>query len=557
MVFTRAKKRNTDVEESQSKFVKIDDSDSDNDSEYNPETEKIKTLIREVIDTYDPLQNKKIQNEYTRFKNNLEMINEGDFFERAADNQKYDETELKTFNDELENIKENYKKNAPNVFDILKLDTSIEEKQKLLEKLHIYSNSEMLSNEYNITLKMLLESSNETLSPELRTLETQIKEMTNSLDDSYKYKILTSDMHIYNKAIAYKKLEIMNAYGESESSEYAKYKNWLDTLLSIPFGKTNKLPIKENENTSEYLKNVRTILDKNVSFLEKPKDQVINLITNTIRNPDTKTVNAIGIHGSAGTGKSNLVASLAEALGRPFKSISLGGESDASSLLGHGFTYIGSTAGRIVEILRESDSMNVVIMIDELDKISETSHGKEIIGALIHLTDYTTNHKYNHDRYLSGIEIDLSKVLFVFTYNEPDKIDKILGDRLYKIKVPNYNKKEKLSIVKKHIIPKCLSRFLFTDELTFPDNTLEYIIETSQGEGGMRDIIRRIEIIISRINTLLLTNEDDNIVKLKYKTLYSYYSALPVTIDKSHIDILLNESIDLKEPNQVPFGMYI
>ena len=234
-------------------------------------------------------------------------------------------------------------------------------------------------------------------------------------------------------------------------------------------------------------------------------------------------------------------------------------------LTGHNFTYIGSIPGRIIEILKETQCMNPIILFDELDKVSETEHGKEIIGALIHLTDNTTNHKYNYDKYFSGIEFDLSKIMFVFTYNDSTKINKILSDRLYKINIENYTDNEKFTIVKTHMISNVLSDYFFTqNDIVFSDETIRYIIKKSNENGqseGMRDIKRKLQIIISRINTLLLTSKSDEIVKLSYNVLYDKYTSLPIHIKNNDIDILLsksdsndNSSIKFNDP---PFHMYM
>lgn len=508
--------------------------------------------------------------EYNKFMDIVDTIYNGDFFQRTPIEDKVKKLkeeipndQMKTLINELENIRNTYKTSAPSIIDILKMNTTIEQKQKMLEKMYLYSNSEILTNEYNTSLKHLMLNINNKLEPELVELEQKILNVVDSdkYTDNYKHKILKSQMPFENKVISYKKLEIMQTYEDSDNTEYAKYKNWMDGLLSVPFGNYIKTPsINEmnNDKLNEYIHNVRNILDKRLSFMEKPKDQIINVITQMIRNPDFP-LNAIGIYGPRGQGKTSLIKSIAEALNRPYRTISLGGESDSSVLNGHGFTYVGSNPGRIIEILKETQTMNPVILIDELDKISNTHHGQEIIGSLIHLTDYTTNNKYNYDRYYSGIDFDLSKTLFVFTYNDPSKIDKILSDRLYKIKVDNYTIQEKLEITKKHIIPNVLNNYKFINEdIIFDDETISHIVNISKSSDGMREIKRNIEVIISRINTLLLTKDSENVIKLKYKLLYSEYKNLPVRIKKQHVDILLTDSVSSdKTVSEPPFGMYI
>jgi ATP-dependent Lon protease len=531
--------------------------------------ETIKMLIKRYAREGKEFLKSDNENEYEQFNDLVDSIYAGEFFERVPleDRKKklkesMSTDEIKNLTEQLQEIKSQYNNNSPSIIDILRMNVSIEQKQKLLEKVHCLVNSEVLTPEYNSNLKFLTSNISSENDPELVKLEEQIlkSSLNNGFADSYRTKILKSKMSFENKVIAYKKLEIMETYEETDTSEYAKYKAWMDTLLSVPFGVYNDSGITSEssiEDIQKYIKHVRDTLDRKLSFLEKPKDQIINIVTQMIRNPDVN-INAIGLHGPAGVGKTSVVASIAESLGRPYATISLGGESDASSLTGHGFTYVGSGSGRLIDILRHTKTMNPIVLIDELDKVSETQHGKEIIGTLIHLTDSTTNSKYNYDKYFSGIEFDLSKVLFVFTYNDPSKVDRILADRLFKIKVDNYNFKEKMEITTKHIIPYMIDKFKFnTGDITFSEEAIKYLVNSSNKADGMRDVKTKIKIILSRINTLLLTNEEDNIVNLKYKKLYTYYKTLPVVIPEKHIDTFLDESITTEKGDEPPPHMYI
>jgi ATP-dependent Lon protease len=531
--------------------------------------DSIKTLIKRYAREGKEFLKDNNHTEYEEFHNLVDSIYAGEFFERVPledRKKKLKETmsieEIKQLTCELETIKSYYNTNSPSIIDILRMNISIEQKQKLLEKIHCLVNSEVLTPEYNSNLKFLTSNISSANDPELMKLEERIlkSSLNNGFADSYRTKILKSKMSFENKVIAYKKLEIMETYEETDTSEYAKYKAWMDGLLSVPFGIYNESGITKDSSLEEiqkYIKYVRDTLDRKLSFLEKPKDQIINIVTQMMRNPDVN-INAIGLHGPAGVGKTSIVASIAESLGRPYATISLGGESDSSSLTGHGFTYVGSGNGRLIDILRHTKTMNPIVLIDELDKVSETQHGKEIIGTLIHLTDSTTNNRYNYDKYFSGIEFDLSKVLFVFTYNDPTKVDKILADRLFKIKVDNYNFKEKMEITTKHIIPYMINKFKFnTGDITFSEEAIKYLVNSSNKSEGMRDVKTKIKIILSRINTLLLTNEEDNIVNLKYKKLYSYYKNVPVVVPEKHIDTFLDESITTEKSDEPPPHMYI
>lgn len=564
------------------------DNENDNDDENNDENDKendnymfdtrqiqeiIKNSIKNIVKSYKGESKEPKNVEYDKFNDMVYSIYDGNFFERVPVEDKknkmkelYTKEQVEQMTKELELIKENYYNNCPSIIDILKMNVSLEQKQKLLEKMYSFINSDVLTPEYNSNLKFLTSNITNGTDPELLKLEEKILQtsINNGFADSYRMKILKSKMSFENKVIAYKKLEIMETYEETDTSEYAKYKAWMDSLLSIPFGVyndtgiTSSSDLNDNQAASAYIKNVRSTLDQKLSFLEKPKDQIINIVTQMMRNPNVN-INAIGLYGGPGVGKTSIAQSIASSLNRPFRMISLGGESDATSLTGHGFTYVGSGSGRLINTLVDTKIMNPVILIDECDKISETQQGKEIIGTLIHLTDTTTNNKYNHDKYFAGIEFDLSKVLFIFTYNDPTKVDKILADRLFKINVDNYSFKEKLEITNKHIIKYMLEKFNFTNsDISFTDDALTHLVQSSNKSDGMRDIKTKIKIIFSRINTLLLTNEMDNIINLKYKKLYSSYKTLPVIIPKEHIDIFLDESISTEDKsNKPPEHMYI
>ena len=192
---------------------------------------------------------------------------------------------------------------------------------------------------------------------------------------------------------------------------------------------------------------------------------------------------------------------ISKILNREFAFIPLGGATDSSYLEGHSYTYEGSTWGKIVDILIRSKSMNPVIYFDELDKISETPKGEEIIGILTHLTDTSQNSQF-HDKYFAEIDFDLSKCLFIFSYNDPLKVNPILMDRMYKIKTSSYLVKEKIVIANQYLIPKIRYEVNFKEgDIIIPDATLNYIIENyTDKESGVRNLKRCIEIIYKKLN---------------------------------------------------------
>ena len=217
---------------------------------------------------------------------------------------------------------------------------------------------------------------------------------------------------------------------------------------------------------------------------------------------------------------------------------------------GHSYTYEGSHWGRIIDILIESKCMNPVIYFDELDKVSETYKGEEIIHMLTHLTDPSQNSLFQ-DNYYPGINIDLSKVLFIFSFNDESKVNRILKDRMYVINTKGFNTKDKIKISRKYILPELYDTYLFKqEEILINDDILEYIIEKyTNKEEGVRNFKRCIESIISKINIYYLTGDSNIDLNFKIKDF-----KLPYTINKDDIDNFLKLNNNNGQP---PMHMYM
>ena len=335
------------------------------------------------------------------------------------------------------------------------------------------------------------------------------------------------------------------------SGSEGKYNNWINGLLRIPFGKYKELPItKENtkDEINDYLKKTRKLLDEAVHGHDQTKIQVVQLIAQWISNPQSGG-NVIGIQGPMGTGKTTIVKEgIAKAINRPFFFITLGGASDSSFLEGHSYTYEGSTWGRICEVLMQAQCMNPVFYFDELDKVSKTAKGDEIINALIHLTDTTQNTQYQ-DKYFSGIDIDLSQSVFIFSYNNIKDINPILLDRLVNIKISEFKTEDKLIISKNYLIPG-INKKLGIDKqnIVFNDDVIKYIIENFTDEDGVRSLKKCLDSICSKINVFMITGNEEilpyEIGKLNY----------PFIIDNNIINSLLIK--DKENEEKIPF-MYM
>jgi len=274
--------------------------------------------------------------------------------------------------------------------------------------------------------------------------------------------------------------------------------------------KNFSLIIKNNKDVVNYINNINTILDNSVHGHKNAKNQIERIIGQWINGEMTGY--CFGFEGPPGVGKTTLAKKgLANCLkdknneSRPFSFIALGGSSNGSTIEGHNYTYVGSTWGKIVDILIEKQCMNPIIFIDELDKVSKTEHGKEIIGILTHLTDTTQNESFQ-DKYFSNIELDLSKVLFIFSYNDVEQVDKILLDRIHRIKFDNLNLDEKITICEKFLLPEFYKKFGLENVIDFDCELIKYIIENYTNEPGVRKLKEILFEIVSTINLKLLRN---------------------------------------------------
>ncbi len=268
----------------------------------------------------------------------------------------------------------------------------------------------------------------------------------------------------------------------------------------------------KNIEIKEYINSFNKILDKAIHGHSNAKVQIERIIGQWINGE--KSGYCFGFEGPPGVGKTSLAKKgIANCLiddkgvSRPFAFIALGGSSNGSTLDGHNYTYVGSTWGKIVDILLETKCMNPIIFIDELDKVSRTEHGKEIIGILTHLIDSTQNDTFQ-DKYFSNIDLDLSKALFIFSYNDVELIDKILLDRIHRIKFDNLKLEDKIIISKEYLIPELETKFGVENIFNFSEDIIKYLIEIYTNEPGVRKLKEILFEIISTINLELLKRTD-------------------------------------------------
>jgi len=371
----------------------------------------------------------------------------------------------------------------------------------------------------------------------------------------YRLTLVDCDIPTDLKSRAMDKLNMLD-YMEPGSGEYYKIKQWVDAFMRIPFGKYCSLPVQMSdgpEKCSEFMERAKTTLDSAVYGLEDAKMQILQMMGQWVTNP-TAVGTAIAIKGPMGTGKTTLVKEgISKVMNRPFAFIALGGATDSAFLEGHGYTYEGSNWGKIVDVLIQCKTMNPVIYFDELDKVSETPKGEEIIGILMHLTDIAQNQHY-HDKYFSNIDFDLSKALFIFSYNDESKVNPILRDRMYRIETTGYSTKQKATIARDYLISTIESNVKFAPgEIIIPDETLDYIINHyTEEEKGVRNLKRCLEIIYTKLNLFRLMKPGTTLFTEKMTALKVTF---PYTVTREVVDVLISKRED--SSRELMRGLYM
>ena len=312
-------------------------------------------------------------------------------------------------------------------------------------------------------------------------------------------------------------------FGEMQKRFPAEFQLGVEKQLNLYI---NTINVKW-ANINSHMTRINTTLNNAIHGHSTAKRQLKRIIGQWINGKQTGY--CFGFEGPPGVGKTSLAKNgLSQCLlndtdntHRPFAFIPIGGSCNGSTLSGHNYTYVGSTWGRIVDILIDKKCLNPIIFIDELDKVSKSEHGKEIIGILTHLVDSTQNESFQ-DKYFNGIDLDLSKALFIFSYNDPDAIDRILLDRIHRIKFDHLSLDDKLVIANNYLLPEIYKNVGLTDIIKLSDEILIYIIEHYTYEPGVRKLKEILFEIISEINLSVLQNTDE-------------YTTIPIEVTKEDI----------------------
>lgn len=411
---------------------------------------------------------------------------------------------------------------------------TIETKQDLLKETNLFSRGikllELLIRELQmVELKEDIQSKVKSeLNKQQREylLNQQIKTIQNELGanplekeiEGFKEKAKTKKWsnemaEYFNKEIT--KLQHLN----STSGEYSIQLNYINAILDLPW----------NEYTEDNfdMQRATEILDSEHYGLEKVKERILEHLAVLKLKGDLKSP-ILCLYGPPGVGKTSLGKSIAEALGRKYVRMSLGGLHDESEIRGHRRTYIGAMPGRIIENMRKAKSANPVFILDEIDKVSADYHG-DPASALLEVLDPEQNSTF-HDNYLD-VDFDLSHVMFIATANNISSISMPLRDRMEMIDVSGYLMEEKIQIAKRHLVPKQLQNHgVEAQQFNIPDNSIAFLIENYTRESGVRELDKRIAEVVRKVAKKIVFGEQ-----------------IPATIDNSIIIEFLGKPIYTKD----------
>ena len=405
------------------------------------------------------------------------------------------------------------------------LESSLDIKQNLLEQVDILKKAEMLieiitkesmqsETEHSVQqrVKKQIEKTQREfyLNEQMKAIQQEMEggsDKSDFFDLDKKIKKLKLSDEAREKATAeLKKLKMMNQM----SAESSVVRNYLDTLLSMPWGKQTKTIIDINK--------TETILDRDHYGLKKVKERIVEYLSVLKRSRKIKGPILCFI-GPPGVGKTSLVKSIAEAMGRKYCKFALGGVRDEAEIRGHRKTYLGSMPGKIITLIKKIKVDNPVLLLDEIDKMSADFRG-DPASALLEVLDPEQNSHFS-DHYLE-VEYDLSDIVFIATANSYD-LPRALIDRMEIINIAGYIEEEKLEIAKNHLVQKQLKQHgMKTHELIIPDKTILELIRYYTKEAGVRSLEREIGALARKVLTRILKDSKLKSVTVNPEDLEEY-----------------------------------
>ena len=343
------------------------------------------------------------------------------------------------------------------------------------------------------------------LRKQMESIRKELGDDDADLIGEYETKIDEAGMPDEVEEQAYKELRRLERQGE-QSPESSMIRSYLDWLIAVPWSKRSEDKLDPNH--------TREVLDADHAGLEDVKKRITQFVAvrklreeraEEIEEDSRANGTILTLVGPPGTGKTSIGESIARSLGREFVRISLGGLHDEAEIRGHRRTYIGALPGRIVRALRDAETMNPVILLDEIDKVGADWRG-DPSAALLEVLDPAQNHSFR-DHYLD-VEVDLSQVVFIATANLLDTIPAPLLDRMEIIAFDGYTTEEKLAIAKGYLVPRQLKRNgLKTEEISVEDDVLRAVISEYTREAGVRQLEREIGKLLRGAATKIASGE--------------------------------------------------
>jgi len=357
--------------------------------------------------------------------------------------------------------------------------------------------SNIIYEQLNYVSQLKLKKSSINIKNELEKL----KNISTADIDLKKQVLLSKNMPDFIKKICLEKLEEL----KNSNNETYKIKMYVNLLIQFPWpsyldDNIFKLISLDKQKSKDFLENIENKLNQQVYGHELAKTKTLQMLAKLI-SVQGSNIHPIALSGPPGVGKTKFAQCLAECLDIPFVQITLGGQNDGELLHGHGYTYSGAQPGLIVKKMVEASSARCIMYFDELDKcVSKNGQVNELMSILIHLTDPMTNSSFQ-DRFFQEITFPLNKVIFMFSFNDASKIDKILLDRMEILEISSYNLKEKMAIANDYLLKQLCKDVGFEyNSIIFNKEILTHIIEKYTYEPGVRALKRSLENILLKLN---------------------------------------------------------
>lgn len=404
----------------------------------------------------------------------------------------------------------------PTVPKILNARLTPSEKKDAIELYTIYSGTDPDSTDRLIIKKKLIEiiSCNKDISDEelrLMSEKSQPQTTLSKLKTAIASLVAKPDikeklLHIHSQLIE---------YGD-ESDTYRTLKDKLEWYVSLPYDKCTTLSVQPQD-IGTFCKNLYERLDSSLYGLQNIKQELVTIVHKKLCNPATRC--SIGFKGPAGVGKTSVAKALADALNLPFERIPLGGMEDSTIFKGSAGHWLGAGPSIILRILARMKTSDGIIHFDEIDKLGSSPKGREIVYALLHITDYTQNSEFR-DIYLDEIPHDISRIWFTYAMNDDSLLDPLLHDRLHILEIQPYTNSDLMVMMPKYLVPRISKDVgIDTGVFTIDESGYRSIISTCENRGdcsGVRTIERLLSILLSRVNLLRSLSVSGTSINLSY-----------------------------------------